>query len=58
VATYVFQTIKKIWDDRVMLAAISGVAVNILGNGAMQLAPSVFLILILFGIAQREVVNG
>ena len=58
VGAYVFQTIRKVWNDRILLAAIVAVCVNCLGNGAMQLAPSVFLIIILFGLAQREVVNG
>ncbi len=57
VGAYFWQTIKKVQNKK-LLAAIAGVAVNWLGNPGMQTAPAIFLVLILFGLAQREVVNG
>lgn len=58
VGAYVFQTIKNIMENRRILAAIVAVCVDAFGSLPMQLAPSVFLIIILFGLAQREVVYG
>ncbi len=58
IVAFVWDTIKRVKDDRTMLAMIITICVNALGNLPMQLAPSIFLILIIFGLAQREVVNG
>ncbi len=57
IATYFWQTIRKA-GDRKILAGIVAIAVNWLGNPGMQTAPAIFLTLIIFGLAQREVVNG
>ena len=58
VSAFVWNAVKKAKDDRTMLAVIVTICINALGNLPMQLAPSIFLILIIFVLAQREVVNG
>ncbi len=55
---FVFQSLWKAKGNSILVAALVAASVNMLGNSALQYAPTLFLILILFGLAQREVVNG